>query len=46
VGTVKKIDPDQLREVIVQKGAQVCDGGLRPRTMYLLTLLSPMSIPS
>ena len=25
---------------------QVCDGGLRPRTMYLLTLVSPMSMPS
>jgi hypothetical protein len=32
--------------VILQEGAQVCDGGLRQRTMYLLTLLSAILMPS
>jgi hypothetical protein len=39
----KEVDRDQLLEVILQKGAP---GGLRLRTMYLLTLLSPTLMPS
>src|SRR5712691_11920178 len=42
----KEIDGDQLLEALSRKVRQVCDGGLRQRTMYLLTLVSPMSMPS
>src|ERR1017187_1172915 len=46
VGTVKKsIDTVVLRG-FSRKVCQVCEGGFRRRTMYLLTLVWPMSMPS
>ncbi len=41
-GDSEEIDGDELRDVVLQ----VWDGGFRQRTMYLLTLLSPVSMPS
>src|SRR5215469_4527929 len=46
VGTVKKSTETICERWFSRKVRQVCDGGLRQRTMYLLTLLSPMSMPS
>jgi hypothetical protein len=45
-GHGKEVHRDQLLEVIFQKSAQVCDGGLRQRTMHLLTLGWLMAMPS
>ena len=42
----EEVDRDQLLGVILQEGAPGLRRRLRPRTMYLLTLLSPMSVPS
>src|SRR5271169_3295035 len=46
VGTVKKSMETIWVRWFSRKVRQVCDGGLWLRTMYLLTLLSPMSMPS
>jgi hypothetical protein len=46
VGTRKKSTETRLLRWLARKVRQVCDGGLRRRTMYLLTLVSPMSMPS
>ena len=35
-----------IKNGVLQTVRQVWDGGLRPRTRYLLTLVSPMSMPS
>jgi hypothetical protein len=46
VGAVKKSTETILVIWFSRKVFQVWDGGLLRRTMYLLTLVSPMSIPS
>src|SRR5882762_10199982 len=46
VGTVKKSIETSCWAWFSRKARQVGDGGLRQRTTYLLTLLSPMSMPS
>ena len=46
VGTVKKSTDTKLLRWLSKKVRQVCEGGFRWRTMYLFTLVSPMSIPS
>src|SRR5215469_18839196 len=46
VGTVKKSTDAMLLRWFWRKLRQVCDGGFRRRTRYLLTLVSPTSIPS
>jgi hypothetical protein len=46
VGTVKKSTETILWRWFSRKVFQVCEGGLLRRIMYLLTLVSPMSIPS
>ena len=46
VGTVKKSMETICVRWFSRKVRQVCDGGLRQRTMYLLTLVSPMPMPS
>jgi hypothetical protein len=44
----EEVDRDQLLDVVVEKcpPRQVWLGGLRCRSIYLLTLVSPMSMPS
>jgi len=42
----KKVNGNQAFHVVLQKVLQVCEGGLVRGIMYLLTLVSPMSIPS
>ena len=44
--TVKKSTDTMLFTWLSRKVFQVCEGGLLRRIMYLLTLVSPMSIPS
>ena len=46
VGTVKKSTDTKLFTWLSRNVLHVCDGGLLRRTMYLLTLVSPISIPS
>src|SRR5215469_4507549 len=46
VGTVKKSTDTIVSRSFSRKVRQVCDGGLRPRAIYLPTLVSPMSMPS
>src|SRR4051794_3805414 len=46
VGTVKKSTDTIFFTWLSRNVFQVCDGGRRRRIMYLLTLVSPMSIPS
>src|SRR5215813_8471408 len=46
VGTVKKSTETMVFTWLSRKVFQVWDGGLRRHTRYLLTLVSPMSIPS
>ena len=46
VGTVKKSTETILFTWFSRKVLHVWDGGLLRRTMYLLTLVSPMSMPS
>jgi hypothetical protein len=45
-GHGEEIDGDQLLGMILEEGAPSLEGGLWQRTMYLLTLLSAMSMPS
>src|SRR5260370_6835061 len=46
VGTVKKSIDTVLFTWFSMKVRHVCEGGFRRRTMYLLTLVSPTSMPS
>ena len=46
VGTVKKSTEATLSRWLARNVRQVFDGGFLRWTMYLLTLVSPMSIPS
>src|SRR3954470_21323278 len=46
VGTVKKSTDTMLFTWLSRNVFHVCDGGLLRRSMYLLTLVSPMSMPS
>jgi len=46
VGTVKKSTDTIVFKWFSRKVRQVCEGGLRRRTIYLLTLVWPMSMPS
>jgi len=46
VGTVKKSTDTRLFMWFSKKVRHVCEGGFRVRTMYLLTLVSPISTPS
>src|SRR5258708_21118546 len=46
VGTVKKSIETVVFTWFSRKVRHVCEGGLRRRTMYLLTLVSPTSMPS
>src|SRR5258708_34565130 len=46
VGTVKKSMDTVLFTWFSMKVRHVCEGGFRRRTRYLLTLVSPMSMPS
>ena len=46
VGTVKKSTDTRLFRWLSRKVRQVCDGGFRFRTRYLLTLVSPMLMAS
>jgi hypothetical protein len=45
-GHSEEIDGDELCDVVLQEGAPGLRRGWRQRTMYLVTLLSPMSMPS
>src|SRR4029450_7718603 len=45
-GALKKSTDTKLWTWFSRKVRQVCDGGFRLRTRYLLTLVSPISIPS
>src|SRR6516165_12062883 len=42
VGTVKKSTETNVLAWLFRKVRQVCEGGLRCRTIYLATLVSPM----
>src|SRR5258708_18356709 len=46
VGTVKKSIDTVVFTWFSRKVRHVCEGGFRRRTMYLLTLVSPTSMPS
>src|SRR5260370_1841447 len=46
VGTVKKSIDTVLFTWFSRKVRHVCEGGFRRRTMYLITLVSPTSMPS
>src|SRR5262249_48601500 len=46
VGTVKKSTETNVLAWLFRKVRQVCEGGLRCRTMYLATLVSPMVMPN
>src|SRR5665811_2558892 len=46
VGTVKKSIETVVFTWFSRKVRHVCEGGFRRRAMYLLTLVSPMSMPS
>src|ERR1017187_3295686 len=46
VGTVKKSTETSVRTWLSRKVRQVCEGGLRRRTMYFATLVSPMAMPN
>jgi len=37
---------NEVLQMVFQEVRQVCEGGFRSRTRYLLTLVSPMSMPS
>lgn len=45
MGSMKKSMESNCLARLPRKVRHVCDGGLQPRTMYLLTLVSPMSMP-
>src|SRR5215475_12855404 len=46
VGTLKKSTETNVLAWLFRKVRQVCEGGLRCRTMYLATLVSPMVMPN
>src|SRR5215472_10400012 len=46
VGTLKKSTETNVLAWLFRKVRQVCEGGLRRRTMYLATLVSPMVMPN
>src|SRR5215467_2315092 len=45
-GHAEEIDRDQFLAWLFRKVRQVCEGGLRCRTMYLATLVSQMVMPN
>jgi len=45
-GDGKEVDGNQLRDVVLQERTPSLRRRLRPRTMYLLTLVSPIAMPS
>jgi hypothetical protein len=46
MGTVKKSTETKLLTWLLRQVRQVCEGGFRRRTRYVLTLVSPMLMPS